>query len=55
MENLSKQKESARLFTREEIPHAEHIFVSTTKSISKDVKRQMFLSTIGQFPERFGK
>jgi hypothetical protein len=55
MEISSKQKESARLFSREEIPHAEHIFASTTTSISKDVKLQMFLSTIGQFPERYGK
>jgi hypothetical protein len=55
MKNLLEQKESARLFTREEIPHAEHICISTTTSIKKNAIRPMFLSTIGQSPEKFGE
>jgi hypothetical protein len=55
MKNLSERKECARLCTKEEIPHAEHIFVNTTRSIRKNVRRQMFLSTIGRSHGKFGK
>lgn len=46
---------SARLFIREGTRHVAFIFVSTTASTRKGVKKKTYLSNIGRFHGTFGK